>query len=173
MGRPKKPTEISMLDGNPGKRPLNDEAPRFEKGIPACPELLTDEAREEWDYISKILDGAGLLTMADKTALESYCQAYKTWVTAVREMSKPGGMVITCESGYAQVSPWVSIASGAQKEIKNYLSSFGLTPSARVSLKVPQDTPETEYGKLRKDRQSIKDEINAAMKDGKLKKFEP
>ena len=171
-GPSKKPTQLSRLDGNPGQYPLNDDEPRFKKGIPECPDYLIDEARAEWERISIILDGAGLLTIADRTALASYCEAYKLWVDAVKEIAKTG-MVLKTDKGFAYQSPWVSIASSLQKQIKGYLGEFGLTPSARVNLKVPQESPKSKYEDLRKEREKIKQDIEAAMKDGKLTKFQP
>jgi hypothetical protein len=46
-GRKPKPTFLKVLDGNPGKRPLNDQEPRPPQGIPDRPDWLDAEAQAE------------------------------------------------------------------------------------------------------------------------------
>lgn len=41
-GRKPKPTAMKMLEGNPGKRPLNLKEPVPEKKLPKCPDWLED-----------------------------------------------------------------------------------------------------------------------------------
>ena len=39
-GRKPKPTGIKQLEGNPGKRKLNEREPKPEKKAPSCPKWL-------------------------------------------------------------------------------------------------------------------------------------
>ena len=43
-GRKPTPTAIKELEGNPGKRALNDKEPKPVKKAPACPKWLEPEA---------------------------------------------------------------------------------------------------------------------------------
>ena len=52
-GRKPKPTAMKVLEGNPGKRPLNFAEPHPEKKLPDCPEWLEDEAKAESKKASK------------------------------------------------------------------------------------------------------------------------
>lgn len=45
-GRKPKPTVVKILEGNPGKRKLNDKEPMPVKGMPTCPAWLMKEAQE-------------------------------------------------------------------------------------------------------------------------------
>ena len=81
-GRKPKPTIVRQLEGNPGKRAINDREPVPPDGIPDCPEHLDDEARAEWFRTSKVLKEMGLLSKADRSALAAYCVAYSRWVEA-------------------------------------------------------------------------------------------
>ena len=45
-GRKPKPTAIKELEGNPGKRPLNDAEPKPEHKAPPCPKWLEPEAKK-------------------------------------------------------------------------------------------------------------------------------
>ena len=47
-GRKPKPTVLKLLDGNPGKRTINDREPTAAGGIPELPDWLDDEAKAEW-----------------------------------------------------------------------------------------------------------------------------
>ena len=66
-GRPAKPTRLKIIEGNPGKRPINANEPEPERGIPPIPAWLNEfpVAVEEWYRESGILDGMGLMTYAD------------------------------------------------------------------------------------------------------------
>ena len=78
-GRKPKPTAIKELEGNPGKRPLNDAEPKPERKAPPCPKWLEPEAKKEWRRLSKQLEQIGVLTEVDQAAFASYCQAYARW----------------------------------------------------------------------------------------------
>lgn len=73
-GPPPKPTQLKILEGNPGKRPLNMDEPHLEPCLLKPPKELVDQnARKEWRRVSKILFDAGILTSADYAMLYGYC----------------------------------------------------------------------------------------------------
>ena len=82
-GRKPLPSNVVRLRGNPGKRRLNDAEPRPAAKVPPCPACLGDEARKEWQRLSKELAELGLLTGLDRNLLAAYCQAHALWVEAV------------------------------------------------------------------------------------------
>ena len=49
-GRKPKPTAIKVLEGNPGKRALNEMEPQPEKKAPKCPVWLDKEAKKEYSH---------------------------------------------------------------------------------------------------------------------------
>ena len=134
-GRKPKPTALKILEGNPGKRPLNDKEPKPEKKAPRCPSWLEPEAKKEWRRMSKILEELGVLTEVDMTAFAGYCQAYSRWKEAEEFLSKHGTIFKT-PSGYIQQVPQVSIAQTYLKVMKDFCSEFGLTPAARSRIRV-------------------------------------
>ena len=134
-GRKPKPTALKMLEGNPGKRPLNDKEPQPEKKAPRCPSWLEPEAKKEWKRMSKTLETIGVLTQVDMTAFAGYCQAYARWKEAEEFLSKHGTIFKT-PSGYIQQVPQVSIAQTYLKVMKDFCSEFGLTPAARTRIQV-------------------------------------
>ena len=108
-GRKPKPTAMKLLEGNPGKRPLNEREPVPPKGNIKCPDWLLPEAKKEWKRLAPSLEALGVLTLVDLTAFEGYCQAYARWKEAEAFITQHGSIFKT-PSGYVQQVPQVSIA---------------------------------------------------------------
>lgn len=132
-GRKPKPTNLKVLEGNPGKRPLNMFEPHPEKIMPECPDWLEEEAKNEWNRLAEPLFRLGLLTELDMAAFASYCQAYARWREAEEFISQHGSIVKT-KTGYWQQVPQVSIARANQAMMIKAAAEFGLTPSARSRI---------------------------------------
>ena len=60
-GRKPKPTALKLLEGNPGKRPLNDKEPKPQKKAPSCPKWLDPEAKKEWRRLASKMEMMGIL----------------------------------------------------------------------------------------------------------------
>ncbi len=140
-GRKPKPTLLKKLEGNPGGRQLNTNEPK-PQGFPVCPDWLEDEAKEEWERISSVLEDMGVLTEADTMAFAGYCQAYARWREAEEYLSKHGS-TFTTASGYIQQVPQVSIAHTNLNIMLKFCTEFGLTPSARSRITANKATEET------------------------------
>ena len=92
-GRKPTPTAIKELEGNPGKRALNDKEPKPQKKAPACPKWLEDEAKKEWRRLAKQMEQLGILTQVDMAAFAGYCQAYARWKEAEEFITQHGSIV--------------------------------------------------------------------------------
>ena len=132
-GRKPKPTAMKILEGNPGKRPLNPFEPVPVKGDIKCPDWLLPEAKKEWKRLAPALEAMGVLTMADQTAFEGYCQAYARWKEA-EEFITQHGSIFKTPSGYVQQVPQVSIAQQNLRIMQSFCSEFGLTPATRSRI---------------------------------------
>ncbi len=132
-GRKPVPTAIKVLEGNPGKRELNQHEPKPKSKAPRCPAWLDSEAKKEWRRTAKQLEELGILTEVDMAAFAGYCQAYARWKEAEEFISKHGTIVKT-PSGYWQQVPQVSIAQTYLKIMNKFCEQFGLTPSARSRI---------------------------------------
>lgn len=132
-GRKPTPTAIKELEGNPGKRQINRNEPKPEKKAPACPKWLEDDAKKEWRRLAKTMEAMGILTRVDMAAFAGYCQAYARWKDAEEHITDLGYFVRT-PSGYAQQSPYVSIAQQYLKTMNRFAEQFGLTPASRSRI---------------------------------------
>lgn len=130
-----------MLEGNPGKRPLNDREPTLPPAIPECPEYLDDEAKAEWFRTAKVLSDMGLLSLADRSALAAYCVVYSRWVHAEEQVKKFGSIVKSPEKGFPMKSPYLTVADQALESMRKFMVEFGLTPSSRSRIRVPDNGP--------------------------------
>ena len=136
-GRKPKPTLMKSLEGNPGRRPLNDREPEPPDGIPECPGFLDAEAKAEWFRTAKVLSDMGLLTLADRSALAAYCTAYSRWVKAEEQVRKYGTIVKSPVKGFPMKSPYLTVADQALETMRKFMVEFGLTPSSRSRIRVP------------------------------------
>ena len=132
-GRKPTPTAIKELEGNPGKRALNEREPKPQKKAPACPKWLEDEAKKEWRRLAKQMEQLGILTQVDMAAFAGYCQAYARWKEA-EEFITQHGSILRTKSGYVQPVPQVSIAQTYLKIMNRFAEQFGLTPAARSRI---------------------------------------
>lgn len=132
-GRKPVPTALKVLEGNPGKRPLNSREPKPEKKAPTCPAWLEPEAKKEWKRLAKGMEKLGILTEMDRAAFAAYCQSYARWKEAEQHINEDGSLMTT-PNGYQQQSAWVSIANNAMKSMSQFASQFGLNPSARSRI---------------------------------------
>jgi P27 family predicted phage terminase small subunit len=130
-----KPTAIKRLEGNPGKRKLNEAEPTPKERVPECPDHLDKVARLEWDRLTSILVAMKVLTEADYIALANRCQTYSTLMNAQKQMNKTG-ILYKSKSGYIQQSPLLSIIHTQTTIVNNLLPEFGLTPSSRMRVAI-------------------------------------
>ena len=143
VGRKPKPTNLKIVTGNPGKRPLNDREPKPKAAIPESPSHLSRRAKAEWRRVSKELKTLGLLTRLDRAALAAYCEAWATWVEASEKVQETG-RVIRAPSGYPVINPYVSIANKALNQMYRFMTEFGMTPASRSRLSVSADEERTD-----------------------------
>jgi P27 family predicted phage terminase small subunit len=113
-GRPPKPTALKILQGNPGKRLLNQKEPQPQKALLKCPRWLNKFAREEWASVVPELHRLGLLTKLVEKALACYCQAYSRLRQAEAVIAKKG-ITFKTPNGFVQKRPEVTIAREAMQ----------------------------------------------------------
>jgi len=144
-GPARKPTQLKIIQGNPGHQKLNHAEPHPTPVAPTRPDWLEPEAKREWGRITPELERLGLLTLVDRGALAAYCQAWGRAVGAEKFLAAMG-LTFTTPNGYVQQRPEVAIAQKSWQLVRAFCAEFGLTPSARSRLSVqkPEDDPEDD-----------------------------
>jgi len=132
-GRKPKPTAKKELAGNPGKRALNKNEPRFSPVKKAAPpDWFDDTARNMWETITRELCGQGVLCITDLHNVVLFCAAFSNWEKAQREVMARG---ITVESPVGpKKNPALTAANEAMRQIVTIGSLLGLDPSSRQRI---------------------------------------
>lgn len=142
-GRRPKPTAVKRLTGNPGGRALNSAEPRPDPSRPYVPRWLSEGAKEEWGRVAGRLHDAGLLTYVDQATLAAYCEAYARWRKAEQALQEEGAkLILETDKGYRYPNPLIGVAQTAMRDMLRVAAEFGMTPSARSRVRVPQDGEE-------------------------------
>ena len=140
------PTELRILRGNPSKRPLNAAEPQPPAIGIVMPEHLSEVAARRWGELLPMLQATRVMTRADVEALARYCDTYEWWLAVRAKLKAEGDTYPILNDGgeikYIAQRPEVSIAHKLATQLRQLEADFGLSPAARVSLKVEPDAPQ-------------------------------
>ena len=154
MPNPPKPTSLKLLQGNPGKRPLNVREPKAASGAPPMPTDLSKAAKKVWKAMVPILLKLGTLTTSDGDALAAYCECKVMWRSAQDSIVKDG--VVTIGSQGPAKNPAVNVADSALKQMRAIMSEFGLTPASRTKIHTTNPDQESDLSRLLNERSRIR-----------------
>ena len=115
--RPAKPTALKIIQGNPGKRPLNKHEP---KPTPGCkkPAFVKGRCARVWNQYAPELERLGLLTSVDGPMFAAWCLLVTKMETAFDSMTA------------AEIA-----------QMRMISAVFGMEPSSRARLSVKPDEP--------------------------------
>lgn len=133
-GRKPVPTQLKLLRGNPGRRPISTREPTpalVDEGQ-APPAWLEAAAKKEWRRLAPLLAKNGLLSELDLDALTAYCVAFTDWRRAAAQARRRA--VVVGPNGFLMASPYVAMAARALTVLRSLMSDFGMTPSARARV---------------------------------------
>lgn len=135
------PAGLKLVKGQrPGRdsggRPVN-VAPKFLRGAPDAPDMLSERAREEWDRIVPGLEALDLLKPEDFAALVEHCETWATYVAAVALVREQGIVLTNPDNGRQYKNPALAAAESAGQQLRASCREFGLTPSSEQNLGKP------------------------------------
>lgn len=129
-----KPDVIKKLEGNPGKRKLN-EGGSFDMRlnvIPKPPKKLMKDAKKAWIKMAPILTGCGLLTPMTIDYFAEVCQWYARYTVTEKKIMSDGeeGVYKTqsSESGYQSQHPLIMQMNQYYDKWEKGIKEFGMTP---------------------------------------------
>ena len=142
-GRKPKPTRLKLIEGNPGRRPLNQnepEPPVVTEVSDIPPRGMSQKARIAWKHYAPMLREAGLLTVVDIPALTLLCEHYSLWQDGLNAARKEGAS----SRGPARLS-----LERDAKIVQSLLADFGMSPSARSRVSAqPPDGPDDDVARF-------------------------
>lgn len=142
-GRRPKPTQLKLVTGNPGHRPLNEREPKPKPDMPTMPAWLDREAKAEWKRQAPELYAVGVLTIVDGAVLAAYCEAFSLWKRASIRLQKQArnddkvlaeAILVTTKSGNVILNPLQGACNVARRDMVRLAAELGLTPSSRANL---------------------------------------
>ena len=145
-GRPPKPSAIKRLEGNPGRRALNDAEPQPDVALPPKPATLSPVAAAEWDVTGPLLVSLGVLTVADGQAFQAYCELRADWEAIgarLKDDPDPVYEKITIDGSGQEhrelkPNPLYAMRDRVAGRLLMYFARFGMTPSDRSKIIAPK-----------------------------------
>lgn len=135
-----KPTAVRVFEGDPGRllpRRQGEVMPGIAEDCPAAPEWLGDVGKAIWAEVAPSLHRIGCLSVNDERLLALYCDAWEDFFEARNSLAEDG-KVATTDKGSMLAHPMVKQKRDAMTTIKQIGGEFGMSPSARVGLNLPQ-----------------------------------
>ncbi len=150
-GRPPKPTAIKELEGNPGKRPLNDSEPKFIALVADAPPPWLDElGREHWLYHAPLLAKAGVLSEADASLLAAAAEQWSVYRRASAATKGKSNRTLVGLNRFGERVPRieVGIARNALASYMALMREFGVGPASRSKVRVDKPEEKDEFSEL-------------------------
>lgn len=147
-GRKPKPTHLKVLAGNPGKRPLNKNEPKPAPRAPYCPRWLSPLAKQQWRRFVPVLEKLGLATEIDQPALAALFEDYAKWRQCEEVLAREGlTYEYTNKAGETNIvlRPEYYAAQKYQQQMRALLAEFGMTPSSRSRISLPEQKEQDEF----------------------------
>ena len=134
-GRRPKPTHLKQLEGNPGKRRLNNHEPKPEGDLFAAPEWMTDTQREGWAYAITHAP-YGLLKELDRSILAIWVVAEDLHREAAEKIGQYGLLTKSPNAGLPLQSPYLAILNKQAQIMLKAGAELGFSPSSRTRVQV-------------------------------------
>jgi P27 family predicted phage terminase small subunit len=149
-GTKPKPTVLKILQGNPGRRPLNVDEPHPESLDEACPaELVDPVAQAEWTRTIVPAIGTGQITAADRAMAIGHCELWAARRSQLLEGGRHANVIAAGKHGYPMPNPALGMANRTLKLLLQVDAELGLTPSSRSRVKVKNRAPKGAIDKRR------------------------
>jgi P27 family predicted phage terminase small subunit len=147
VGRPSKPTNLKVLHGDRKDR-INTDEPQPDIGEVLPPAWLSDAALEVWETFAGDLEAKRVLTPWDTEAFANWCDAVARRRDAAGHVDEEGAVVelpVFNKNGDQTgtrrgKNPWLFALNDADAQVQRYGARFGLTPSDRAQLKIPNQS---------------------------------
>jgi P27 family predicted phage terminase small subunit len=142
--RARTPVVVEKLHGNPGRRPLPDDAPEGVGELWAAPEWMDDDQRTQWRW-AVLKSPPGLLTETDRECLAIWCCASVEYAKAIVEVRRAGQIVKTKE-GKLITNPYLPLANRQAFIMLRTGAEMGFSPASRAAIGAVRGAPVAAAG---------------------------
>ena len=142
-GPPPKPTELKRMNGNPGRKPLNESEP---KPTPASqvklvvPAWLPQEGKKEFRRLVKACAAQPWITEVDRNVLAAYCFAWSEFVELAKNVIQNGHSDVLGKRRPESISLFSSM-----DKLMHLGASLGFSPAERSRIILPKVNTDSEF----------------------------
>jgi P27 family predicted phage terminase small subunit len=137
-GRKPKSAIVHIVNGNPGKRPINEHEPIAPGDLGEPPPDLTDDQIKLWAYAIQHAP-KGVLRLIDRDVLRAWVIAADLHRTAAARVAKDG-IISTGAEGQPMRHPAIAVLRDATSMMMRAAEQMGFSPTARARIKAPEKT---------------------------------
>lgn len=135
------PTAVKSARGTLQPCRTNPDEPRIVPTMPEVPAGFDAAERKRWDRWCELLVGLGVLSQDNGPALEQLVQAETRLRRARRLVRENGSVEVNAKTGLSVRSAWARELDAAESAFRAWCAHFGVTPSARTSVKATGAKP--------------------------------
>lgn len=128
-----KPSALRLIEGNPGRLPINEAEPK-PSGQAECFDHMSPDAKAIWQTVMASLP-PGMITAADAPLFAAYCEAaatHKAATMALQEGDLLGNRLLRND----RPSPYFKMQQEAARTMATLSTRLGLSPADRSGLKL-------------------------------------
>jgi len=148
-GRKKTPTAI-LVGRNSWVAKTRVNEIKVNPSQPECPAWLNEQAKEKFVELSKLLFNLGVMTDLDTGVVARYSDTFIWWLSC-RDFIEKNGMTHEVENAAGkkkmQMYPQARLANQLSEILSKLEANFGLSPAARVGLKVSSSAAQADSDK--------------------------
>jgi P27 family predicted phage terminase small subunit len=142
------PTKLKVIKGEKPSR-INQREPKPEAppSAPSALEWLSPAAKAVWDSLVPQLHAKGLFTDWDQETFAVFCEAVVHHRLAC-EATDGSAILVRGAHGNFVKNPALQIVRDCAQTIRAFAQEFGLTPSARSGIELPEGADYDEARRL-------------------------
>jgi len=134
VGRPPLPTKLRILHGEKHQDRLNQDEPVPVPNSPQVPAEASHAVQTVWRETVRELEGMGLAFQSDSDSLRCFCEAVVQHRRACAVLAKSPVLVVGLHGNLVR-NPALQIQRDTAQTIRSFAQEFGLTPSARSTIR--------------------------------------
>jgi P27 family predicted phage terminase small subunit len=133
-GRPPKPPELKLIQGNPGHRPIQGLRPESAPYdfVPPPSVALSERGAMIWEEMRELMQASGIIKPENAYQLAAYCETVADYQASCEGLSRTGGRVVvgSVKDGYER-NPFLVAKEKSAQLMRLQAADLGLTPAAR------------------------------------------
>ncbi len=148
MRRPK-PSNVRILEGMRGHRPLNHHEPQVSTALGEPPHWFNEHQRGVWAHAKEHCP-VGMLKETDRAVFTAFCVHEFNFTEAVRAMDGQPAMINQPPSGRLCEHPLGERIRNESRAMSRCMDQLGFSPAARTRVHVDITSPVNEFDDVTK-----------------------